>query len=203
MGAMTPWTTGLMMAAAVLLVGAVPALAQDPDAMLYELNEDMRQTSTHRQATSSLSGFAAVNTPLCTAEFVTPAGHCVVNATGSNNVDMSTALGPVHGDFTIVTQEPMTVDIEEVVRRRGNFRGQIDISRAAFGLATMDGSMTAEGQRGSAGFRGVFRLPFLCGPEVYCYMSSGPDATPRGPVPLMPHEFALGYPMVRLDIYFE
>jgi hypothetical protein len=132
-----------------------------------------------------------------------PPPPCVVNATGSNNINLATGTGPVSGDFRIVTQEAGTVDIEEAVQRRGNFRGQMDLSQIAFGLITMDGSMTAQQQRGSARFRGVFRIPFLCGPDVYCYMSSGPDATPTGPVLVQPDEYALGYPTVRLDIYFE
>jgi uncharacterized membrane protein len=68
MTVITGWTKGLVMAIAVVLSSALPALAQqNPDAMLYELSEDMRQTSTHRLATSALAGFAfqGSTNPLC------------------------------------------------------------------------------------------------------------------------------------------
>src|SRR6185436_15527751 len=113
----------------LVLLTALPALAAGPDAVLYELTEDMRLTKTHRQATSALGGFANPNTPLCPQSLVSVDGVCVVNATGSNNIKLPTGRGPVQGDFRIVTQDVNPIDIEEEVQRRGTFEGQMDLSQ--------------------------------------------------------------------------
>jgi hypothetical protein len=203
----------LTTAIALVLLSASPVFAQ-PDVMLYEATEDMRLTASHRQATSALMGFAAVNTPLCPPSLTSPQGGdmCVVNATGSNNIKLSSGIGPVHGDFRVVTQDANPFDIEEVVELRGDFRGTMDLSLTGVtGLGTMDATLTVEGGKGNKGkkgnrgntpFRGVVRIPVPCGTD-FCYVTSGPDGSPTGVQPLESHEYALGRPMVRLDIYFE
>ena len=191
-------------AVGLLLSTALPAVAAEPDAMLYELTEDMSIKHGHRRATSALGGFAVPGTPLCPERLTSTSGVCVVNATGSNNIDLSTGRGPIDGEFTNVTQDTNPIDIEEVVRRRGSFRGQMDLSQGSVTfLGSMAGRMTVHGERGKDRFRGVVRFPIPCD-QGFCYVASGPDALPTGLVePLLSHEYALGHPMVRLDIFFE
>ena len=198
-------TWGLATVAAVLLLLPLTAFAQAPDATLYELTENMRVKGgqiTHRLATSALGGFAQLGSVLCPPQFVT-GSSCFVNAVGSDNINTSTRKGPISGDFTVVVQEPFTVDSPEFVVMRGTFQGSIDLSPTLIGVAlgTMDGHLKSPGI-GKRNFRGVFRLPFLCGQNVYCYMTSGPDGVWHGGfLFVQPGEFALGYPMVRLEIY--
>src|SRR2546427_11705744 len=70
---------GLMFLLFVLMVGPLPALAGSPDAVLYEVTEDMYlkdasgnfvsgvATAARRSAVAQLSGWAKIGTPLCPA----------------------------------------------------------------------------------------------------------------------------------------
>ena len=187
---------------ALLLATSVPALAGEPDATLYELTENMSITRGHRLATSALGGFAAPNTPLCPLELAPPDGErCVINATGSNNISLFTGRGPISGTFTNVSQDSNPIDIAEVVRRSGTFRGHMDLSDVSVTfLGTLKGFMTVDGR--TRRFDGVVRFPVPCDAAL-CYVTSDTDAVPIGLTPLDPHEFALGRATVRLDIYFE
>lgn len=128
-----------------------------------------------------------------------------MNATGTDNINTSTFKGPALGEFAVVVNEAGTYDGPEYVVMRGKFDGAIDLSPALSGvpLGPMTGSMHIAGS-GSQKFVGVFRLPFPCR-KGYCYVPSekAAPATPTGPpVPLDPIEYALGFPTVRLDIWF-
>ena len=68
---------GLMFLLFILMVGPLPALAASPDAVLYEVTEDMYLKDAagnfvssvvpggRRSAVAQLSGWAKVGTPLC------------------------------------------------------------------------------------------------------------------------------------------
>jgi len=70
---------GLMFLLFVLIVGPLPALAANPDAVLYEVTEDMYlkdasgnfvssvATAARRNAVAQLSGWAKIGTPICPA----------------------------------------------------------------------------------------------------------------------------------------
>lgn len=201
---------------------AVPTVAGAQDAVLYEVTENMKVTKklTHRLATSALLGSANVGSALCPQELVDAvspgATQCTVNAVGTDNLDLATGIGPVSGKFTVVIQEPLpggsgiTIDSPEVVVMRGNFRGTIDLSPALGGIApfgTLTGTMTAEKGHGKFPFLGVFRLPTPCeafgGPAgLACYLEGVPVALPS--VDLVgPNEHAIGFPTVKLEIYFQ
>jgi hypothetical protein len=193
----------LIVMVALLLSMSVPVFANEPDASLYELTESMSVSRGHRLATSALGGFAKPNTALCPPEFVPPGGErCVINATGSNDISLFNGRGPVSGTFTNVAQDINPIDIEELILRTGAFRGQMDLSTGSVTfLGTMKGFMTVDGETSVRRFVGVVRFPIPCGGSL-CYVTSDSDAVPTGVTPLLPHEFALGRGMVRLDIYF-
>jgi hypothetical protein len=193
----------LIVVVALLLFMSVPALASEPDATLYELTENMSVSRGHRLATSALGGFAKPNTALCPPELVPPGGErCVINATGSNDISLFNGRGPITGTFTNVAQDVNPIDIEELILRTGAFRGQMDLSTGSVTfLGTMKGFMTVDGETSTRRFVGVVRFPIPCGGS-FCYVTSDSDAVPTGVTPLLPHEFALGRAMVRLDIYF-
>ena len=192
----------LITAVALLLSMTVPVFASEPDATLYELTENMSITRGHRVATSALGGFAKPNTPLCPLELAPADGErCVINATGSNDISRFTGRGPITGTFTNVSQDANPIDIDEVVRRSGTFRGQMNLSDSSVTfLGTMRGFMTVDGR--TRRFVGVVRFPVPCDTGL-CYVTSDADAVPTGLAPLLPHEFALGRATVRLDIYFQ
>jgi hypothetical protein len=207
---------GCLAVTVAVLAGSGEALAQAPDVILYELTEDMMLTSTHRNASAAIGGFAfpKVGNPLCPAGVpqllserpeIAPGGVCIINAFGSNQISLTTFNGVIHGSYTIVVQGDNPVDIEEFIAIRGKFNGKMNLSTAGnfpF-LGTMKGNVSGAG---TPAFVGVVRLPFPCGdlsPTGICYGSSGPSGVPDGGlIPAGPEAFALGRPAVRLDVFF-
>lgn len=195
-----------------------PVIASAQDVKLYEASENMRFTNGHlvrRLSTAALVGFANPNTKVCPSSAVqtdpAAAGRCVVNATGSDNLNTATGLGPLTADFTVVVEpDPFPLaDPPELVVMRGNIRGQVDLSTAvAFGvpLGKLDATLTSPAT-GEVVFRGVFRFPFTCGvpPTGYCYDLGDPDvpATWGTFFPVLTQELSLQYPLLRLDITFQ
>lgn len=195
---------------------AAPGTAQ-----LYEVTENMKLISKRkprRVATSELLGVVAPGTPLCPMPT-----QCTINATGSDNVSLTTGLGTLSGRFTVVIQGDNPVDAPELVVMRGNFRGRIDFTSVATqGFGTAQGTFTSDaGQK--IPFSGTFRVPYLifldvsvdpptpCDPTagnpscvqvtprpVYTDLSGG---NPLG-VEVQPNEYGIGYPTVRFDIQF-
>ena len=165
------------------------------DATLYELTEDMSflldRGHTHRSAWSALTGFAAVDTPLCPAGLVASvspgASRCAIHATGTDNIDMGTGLGPFKGKFTVVVQGDNAADGPELVVMKGSFDGQMDFSPAilrGIPYGTVTGVLKSGHDRFS--FSGVFRLPFAgnyAGPEtggatlrqLFCPLTPAPN----------------------------
>ena len=83
-----------------------PRSASAADVTLYELTENMQwllrpQGTTYRVATSALTGWAALGSPLCPATLVATynpsASACAVNATGSDRIDVRTGQGDFSG----------------------------------------------------------------------------------------------------------
>ena len=188
------------------------ASAAGPQLTLYEVTENMHLTHgkvVFRRATSPLGGFADVGSPLCPSVFVFKDGICFVNAMGSNDINTATGQGPVTGEVTVVVQDVNPFDSPETVVLSGDFSGHMDLSLTAItGLGTMTGTITLDKVKGKVKFLGVVRIPISCanfgGPlTTPCYTTSGSDAIPTGGVLVDASEFALGFAMVRLDIYFE
>lgn len=187
-------------ALAVLSMVSGPGRASAADATLYELTENMSilldDGVKHRRAISSLTGWAALGTPLCpsalVAAFNPGASMCVVNATGSDNIDTTSGKGDFKGTFAVVVQGDNATDAPELVVLKGRFSGKMDFSPALLmgvPYGTVSGVMKVT-QGGRFPFTGVFRLPFpanYAGPEtggatlrqLFCPLS--PSANPYAP----------------------
>lgn len=183
-----------------LLVGPAPALAQGPDAVLYELTENMKLVDANREAISQLMGTAKAGTPLCPLPV-----DCIINATGSDTISLATGLGDFSGRFTVVVQGDNPVDSAEYVVAKGKFSGQMDFSPAilvGWPYGTVVGKMVLDGVSGHVPFTGTFFLPFVgdaAGTEYYL------DFNPLNPyrvVPVADNQRALGYATVKFEIAF-
>jgi len=170
-------------AVAVIAFSAIvfaPRFVQAADATLYELTENMKKTKfrdgSYRSATSQLSGWADLGTPLCPKSLVTVlspgATKCAINATGNDNINVATGLGDFWGTYTVVVQGDNAVDGPELVVLRGSFRGEMNFAPAlikGIPYGTVTGTMRRSRGEGSIPFTGVFRLPFAgnyAGPET-------------------------------------
>lgn len=196
---------------AVILVAVIGVLADAavapaqgvPDAVLYELTENMKLktlqagVSGRRQATSQLMGRAEAGTFLCPLPV-----PCVVNATGSDDISLETGLGKFKGTFTTVVQGDNPYDAPEFVVLRGTFTGVMDFSPAILHgvpYGTVVGQLRTErGER--RGFTGTFLLPFGFpgDPSNTTYYLAGPSV-----VPVEDWERALGYATVKFEIRLQ
>ena len=177
------------------------ANAYAADVTLYEVTENMKlktlerakQSSLRRQATSALTGTAAAGSPLCPLPVA-----CVINATGSDDIDVVSGLGTFKGKWTAVVHGDNDVDAPEYEILKGNFGGVMDFSPAlVYGVpyGTVVGELKVGRDRYP--FTGVFYLPFLWpGDDSRTPLFLG--AT--GPVPVAPNEFSVGFPTVKFEI---
>ena len=237
---MTNLVAATLASLVVLALISPPAFAQGrvAGAQVYELTENAKFTFGRsrlpfREAgVSQMLGFAALGTPLCpTPDLATPvsgtpalpgnpSAACVLNVTGSDHINLTTGLGTISGQFTIVKADLLpAVDTPETVVARGNFSGQIDFSAALQGLpfGTVTGHFTSNLGGGAIPFVGVFLLPFAdprnqtgfgyllyqlvpdsdC-PQGVCFTSPAVQSQP-----VQPNQQAIGYPTPRFDIYFQ
>jgi hypothetical protein len=178
--------------------GAVSAYAAD--VTLYEVTENMKlrtlkKAGNRRQATSVLTGTAAAGSPLCPLPV-----PCVINATGSDDIDVLSGLGTFKGKWTAVVHGDNDVDAPEYEIASGSFRGLMDFSPAlVYGqpYGTVVGELRVGLERHP--FTGVFYLPFVWpGDDSRTPLYLG--AT--GPVPVNEKEFSVGYPTVKFEITF-
>lgn len=171
---------GLMFLLFALMIGPLPALAGSPDAVLYEVTEDMflkdaagnfvsgAATAARRSAVAQLSGWAKIGTPLCPAYvrmIVPKAKRCTVNATGADDLSLATGRGTLAGTYAVVVQGDNAVDAPEFVIMTGTFFGNADLSLSLSGQAPLgvitDGVGTIDGySEATFKFTGTFRLPF-------------------------------------------
>ena len=209
---MTTWIRGtaiLLLFGAVALVAPGYASAQPPvpasGAVLYEMTENLSLRALQRgqrRATSQLLGVALAGTPLCPAAAVNGAGYCVINATGSDNINLvvdspSFGKGNFGGTFTVVVPGDNPTDAPELVVGRGHFSGKMDFSpalRAIAPLGTVEGEVGLNGSR-PVPFIGTFRLPMGAVNNAFYLGASGWQ-------PVLPNEQALGYPTVKFEISF-
>jgi len=218
---------GLMFLLFALMVGPLPALAEEPDAVLYEVTEDMYLKDSagnfvssvlpggRRTAVAQLSGWAKVGTPLCpwfVLSINPKAKKCTVNATGADDLSLDTGKGTLAGAYAVVVQDDNLVDGPEFVIMTGTFKGDADLSlslsrQAPIGFIT-NGVATIDGNPAAAfKFTGTFRLPFWVDEvgrhhkprkEIDAYYLSN-SGRPRK---VQDNERSLGFPTVRLEIDF-
>ena len=220
---------GLMFLLFALMYGAVPALAQEPDAVLYEVTEDMYLKDAagkfvnsvvpggRRTAVAQLSGWARLGTPLCPAwvKVVAPkTKKCTLNATGADDLSLETGKGTLAGSYTVVVQGDNKVDAPEFVVMSGTFQGDADLSPSMSGQAPIgyitNGVATIDGQSAVFKFTGTFRLPFALD-ETGRYRNYKPwwteleayylDSNGQ-PKRVKDSERSLGRPTVRIEIDF-
>jgi hypothetical protein len=188
------------------------AAAQSPTpvpvsgAVLYELTENLGLKALrgdHRKATSQLLGFAVAGTPLCPTTLAQGADFCTLNATGSDNISLTTGLGNFGGTFTVVVncvgqkcENP--VDSPEIIVGRGHFSGKMDFSPAILNNVPLGSVVGEVGLNGSrpVPFKGVFRLPVGTVSSAFYLGASGSWE------PVADNEKALGYPTVKFEISF-
>lgn len=218
---------GLMFLLFVLMMGPLPALAGSPDAVLYEVTEDMYVKDANgnfvtsvvpggrRSAVAQLSGWAKVGTPLCPHSVLAlnpKAKKCTVNATGADDLSLDTGKGTLAGSYSVVVQGDNKVDAPEFVVMTGTFKGDADLSLSMGGQAPIgfitNGVATIDGRPGAEfKFTGTFRLPFSLGTAGRYYRPNRElDAYYLGdngaPHRVKDNERSLGMPTVRLEIEF-
>jgi hypothetical protein len=199
--------------------------APPSDATLYEISETVQFDPDDglavllRDATATLLGSAKVGTPLCPdAVLVTnpDAETCTVIGQGQDAVSLATGLGPVWGTFGVVVDAPgnSSVHIPDLPVMTGTFQGTVDLSLAVQPLMPMplgylrDGTLTFDQTGQTVAFSGTFRLPFAVDDAGRAAHARG-DFLPAYYLAddgtllwIRPHERALGFPLVRLEIQF-
>lgn len=219
---------GLMFLLFVLMVGPLPALAGEPEAILYEVTEDMYlrdsagsfvsdvATAARRSAVAQLSGWAKLGTPLCPAyvQALAPkAKRCTVNANGADDLSLVTGKGTIRGKYAVVVQGDNKVDAPEFVVMTGSFSGDADLSLSLSGQAPLgfitNGIATVDGPSGASfKFTGTFRLPFGLDEShrrFYLprrYLDAYYLSDDGHPFAVRDQERSLGMPTVRLEIQF-
>lgn len=217
----------LMLLLLAATVGPMPAQAAGADAALYEVTEDMYLKDSagafvtsavpggRRTAVARLSGWAKLGTPLCPSWvlYINPGTkRCTVNASGADDLSLSTGKGTLDGTFAVVVQGDNLVDAPELVIMTGTFKGDADMSLAFSGKPLgfiTNGVGTIDGYNGATfAFSGTFRLPFAldwAGKYVrirknhaaYYLSDSGYLFRVRR------DEKSLGVPTVRIDLKFS
>jgi hypothetical protein len=206
------------------------ARAQNPpNATLYEVTENLKLkplTNGRRQATAALMGSVVSGTSICPAELLglAPGDSCAITAIATDNINLGTGIGPVHGSFAVVIQFDNPVDGPELVILRGHIEGTIDLSPTVVNtppvpLGTLRGHWNATGVAGGplagvhqqGSLTGTFRLPFVLGDPAGC-LSNPATCTFMSPpsyladdgtlVEVKPQEFSLGTPTVKLELTF-
>ena len=192
----------------LLAIWPAVAAAQAPNAVLYELTENLKLkplATGHRVASSALMGTVAAGTAICPLPV-----ECAITAMGFDNINTATGKGPIAGTFAVVVQGDNPVDGPELVILQGEFSGKIDLSLASVGLGSLtNGKWSARGVKGGplAGLRlhgsltGTFRLPFQVAPGVAADMLN-PLVSPPDVVLVQDNELSLGVPTVRLEVDF-
>jgi hypothetical protein len=182
--------------------GAVNVYAAD--VTLYEVTENMKlknvKKGVRRQATSALTGKAAAGTPLCPLPV-----DCAINATGSDDISVSTGQGDFTGKWSTVVPGDNNVDAPEYEVLSGSFHGLMDFSPALVNgipYGTVVGELWIAKTKTRYPFTGIFYLPFTCpdDPLQRCYLDwSNPTGMSKISVE---REFSIGFPTVKFELTF-
>src|SRR5438445_4606776 len=198
--------TGFLLLLFAVAFGAPNCAVAEPPvptsgAVLYELTENLNlkaRRGGERRGPSQLLGTALAGTPLCPTALAHGAPACTLNATGSDDISLTTGLGNFGGTFTVVVQGDNPVDSPELILGRGHFSGKMDFSPAILGgvpLGTVVGEVALNGSR-PVSFTGTFRLPVGTVGNAFYLGASGSFE------PVLANEQALGFPTVKFEISF-
>ena len=193
--------------------------AVNADAVLYELTENVHFDPVNgvifRDAVAALMGAAKLGTPWCPSEALITNPEvrtCTVTAVGTDSVSLVTGRGPVSAPFAVVINAPgnSSVHVPDLPVLTGTFSGEIDLSPAVhFGipLGSLQGSIVIDQTGKTVPLSGTFRLPFALDAKGYAQEPGDDrDAFYLGDdgrlIQVQPHERALGFPIVRLEIRF-
>jgi hypothetical protein len=210
----------------MLLSLAAATTADAQQGVLYEVTENMYlldengnpvgnpAVAVSRMADASLSGWAALGTPLCPNEvlwIVPNATRCTINAKGVDLLDIREGSptrwkGSVSGTYTVVVQDDNAADAPEFVIESGSFEGQMDLSHRPLG--DVSGTFKSCSSCTGTAFSGRFRLPFKVALD-------GSHVTPKRWEPAFYllddgatkvwvglGEYSLGYATVKLELRF-
>jgi hypothetical protein len=190
----------------------LPPKAHAVDGTLYEVSEAITLKSNGKAFKSSeatLSGRINAGTPLCPRWVTTALGtdSCwiIVHATGG--ADDASGVGPIRGTMFVMAEFRNAADAPELEILSADFSGQLDLSPALLQQiprGTIVGEYSARGEKNSimdgyeiqGAFEGVFRIPFLYGPQPSYLLDDGRV------VPLELNEYSIGQPTPRLELTF-
>ena len=190
----------------------LPPTAQAADGLLYEVSEAIILKSNGKPFKSSeatLIGRINAGTPLCPSrvaeELGTDSCWIIVHATGG--ADDTSGMGPIRGTMFVMAEFRNAADAPELEILSADFTGQLDLSAALLQQiprGTIVGKYEAKGEKNSimdgykiqGAFQGVFRIPFLYGPQPSYLLDDGSI------VPLELNEYSIGQPTPRLELTF-
>ena len=198
------------------------ASAAEPvaSAVLYEVNEALRflKPNSRRDAGSRADFARRLARASLLGKDVKPTGNHdlfregqFIQAEATSAVSLSTWKGPISGRMHLLTDtDPHRESLDTlVVEVDARIRGQLDLTTAAQGYATLGGTWTSggKGERREGTMQGVFLIPFPLDGR-YFYVDLGADGpgtlcgSPEGLCPLDDDEFALGFPLTKLVVSF-
>ena len=226
----TKWLTVTAMLACIVGSAAMADArkAEEPDATLYEVTENMYFYDRHgvfispdkilgglvapafRVADATLQGTATLGTPLCPSALLLTnprAKTCTVTAAGMDNIDLKDFKGTVSGTYAVVLNVDNPTDAAEYVVQTGTFVGDMDLSKRPLG--SVKGTFTPTLTKQKVKFEGTFRLPFnLDGNgrrnneakrgRQAYYLADDGQTV----IPVQQSELSLGVPLVRLELSF-
>ena len=206
-------------------LATVPHTAHAADGLLYEVSEAITLKSNGKPFKSSeatLSGRINAGTPLCPSWVTTALGtdSCwiIVHATGG--ADDTSGVGPIRGTMFVMAEFRNAADAPELQILSADFSGELDLSAALLHQiprGTIVGKYSAREEKNSimdgykvqGAFQGVFRIPFLYGPQPSCPPTSAASSIcpsylldDGSVVPLELNEYSIGQPTPRLELTF-
>ena len=128
---------GILAALSLVMIAGAPATASTPQAVLYEIVENMDTvallTTNHRLSYWTAQGTAVVGSPFC-PESIVPRGvsSCTITAFGSDDIDLNAltthyVIGKVWANVVAVANEDNATDAAEVATFSGQITGDIVI----------------------------------------------------------------------------
>jgi hypothetical protein len=214
--------------AAVLGLGAPASFAQTTpvaSTVLYEVNEALRFLKVHPKKDgkrgNGSSDPVSVARRLAKASLLGKEVHplrpndlfqegAFIQAEANSNVNLNSGKGPLSGKFLLLTDtDPTRESLDTLmVTDNGPVKGELDLTTAMQGYASMSGRWSTKDKTHEGTFQGLFLIPFRVGDQYY-YADLGLEGpgsncgSSSGICPLEDDEFALGIPLTKALILFS